>query len=822
MERSAPDRSINTTVPAAGVRPSNDGLAVNNPHFSDNRPEAALMMQFQEMADLAGKQAQRHGYAAAGKAGSGVVQRQRGLKKGDAVLVDLYGDERGVVLEAAGEEYRIKLDHLSEEIFIHHKHVRNAKMNKEEAFLADQYLSGVDFGGSQAADPSASAPAKSKPPPVSVTVAGGGVVNITAQMVADYREDIKDLGTYANELEASLLAIEFGISFNIYTAGPGGALRLALKVNGGNENNRLLFSGNHFVVLKEAPEGIYTDADKKYALSDVKTRSDGSCLLDACVIVKHNKPASEKGVLNMRSWLAEKITDDQIKMLLEPILIDIHAGVGVPGLGPKMTAYQQANSPVPPQADPGEDPARKTAPPAAVHREKLEATAANTNPFDGKKNVRIFVKADKKVTANAIRTELSQQAGITVKGFTIPDITKAGIYTITVKDQEENTFDFELHVNSAGKAFDESPPVELLIGTEFTFTNEELINAPLKEAARRKEADSEDDVAPDTLMITPENKAMQRKWRDKMKTGRGRFADLVKVTAVKDEKSGLTAFRAEYSDGWWYQVSLDVSCLELQTKPMTLTYAAQKQQAQRMQTDIFDVAGELGLRADAAAGGGHIHLGLQGTFDSSVTDQVTMDQLFRDFIVDLANNAVALEALEHDPVNSPMIAHLSAGNREAFSRVIQDFDAGKLGGETAMEKCCWLAQGIRSRVYTEEFREPPSGKPQKYQALNVERSYNPNPETPDETRTIELRALRAQRSADEFLKIARLFQARLDYLRKQRLAGEKGPAVNIPDLSTRAKSQNPAIRAAFKAFLQPTGLNQGDYSGILEENLKER
>ncbi|HMQ64411.1 MAG TPA: hypothetical protein PKE06_27250 [Flavilitoribacter sp.] len=127
-----------------------------------------------------------------------------------------------------------------------------------------------------------------------------------------------------------------------------------------------------------------------------------------------------------------------------------------------------------------------------------------------------------------------------------------------------------------------------------------------------------------------------------------------------------------------------------------------------------------------------------------------------------------------------------------------------------------------ARVYTEEFREPPSGKPQKYQALNVERSYNPNPETPDETRTIELRALRAQRSADEFLKIARLFQARLDYLRKQRLAGGKGPAVNIPDLSSRAKSQNTAIRAAFKTFLQPTGLNQGDYSGMVEENLKER
>jgi hypothetical protein len=292
-----------------------------------------------------------------------------------------------------------------------------------------------------------------------------------------------------------------------------------------------------------------------------------------------------------------------------------------------------------------------------------------------------------------------------------------------------------------------------------------------------------------------------------------RFLTLKAIKLITGGKS--VSYRAVYEDGWWYQVSLDVSCLELQTAPMTLGYA--EEQKARLQTDIFEVADELGLHADVLAGGGHIHFGAERTFGDGKEGAA----LLRDFMVDLYNHPLAMEVFDNDFVNAPVLGQLPLECRRAFVDVIRQFDEGKLYADTEGElgHLSGLVSSIRTDVYTRENREPPSGIPRKYQAVNLEH-FDDEPST----RTVEIRSMRAQRSAHEFLQIARVFQRRLTHLRAQRRSTGKGPVPRDPEAVERgqAASDREAIIAEFKEFLAGANLAYTDYEELVEANLNER
>jgi hypothetical protein len=787
--------------------------------FIDNRPEAILQRRIQTIAT-------NHSSSLPLQLTSLIssdrhpIQMEKGLSYGDKVLVELYGDEEGEIKGAEEEFYYVLIPKLKEVVSVHKTKVR--KVGSKDSLQGEKPM----FRDS--------IPDKKKEAPqeqdfkggVQVTHSSGDMtVNITQQLINDYKEDMKEIGTWSSELEASLLASKWDIKFNIYTADAQNNLHLALRVNGGAPENRLLHTGNHFVVLEQDNNnGIYQEGENKYTLSALATRSDGSCLLDACYIVKYKKKSEDKHIIQIRKWLVQNVSDEQIAMLLEPLLFDIHSGIDVPGLGSRMSDYKRENKPEQAEFE-GEEGILEEAKAPSVHKASIQGTVNSLKPLEeisekGSKSVEVLVKTDSKrikVTGNTVRGAIEKQHQVKLANLQHDDLKQEGIYTIelTSNSKELQKATLIVHVSAAGTKIDESPPINIKIGTEFTFTNDALTKAPQEEVEKIQQQDPTAEVSADTMIATDANRNMQKRWLEKMKKGGERFTDLIKVAVIPISK-GIDAYRAYYSDGWWYQVSLDVSCLELQTCPMSLAYASGDKQEKRMQTDIFGVAKELRLKTHKDVGGGHIHIGLEGTFDSSDVD--AEDLLFRDFIVDLSNHPHAMEIFDNDPINAPVLGQHGGDVKKQFARVIGEFDAKKIEGDTAMDRILLLASRIRNEVYTEEFREPASGKAPKYQAINVERITR---SVEAEDRTVEIRNLRAQRSADELVKIATFFQARIDFLRKQRKETGKGPEVKIPDRE-HGMSEERKVLTEFQAMVEESGLQFSDYQDMANANLKER
>ncbi|MDR3606537.1 MAG: hypothetical protein P4M08_04050 [Oligoflexia bacterium] len=215
----------------------------------------------------------------------------------------------------------------------------------------------------------------------------------------------------------------------------------------------------------------------------------------------------------------------------------------------------------------------------------------------------------------------------------------------------------------------------------------------------------------------------------------------------------VTTYRVKYSDGWWFEIGTDPKVVEMQTAPSTLEEL--ERHRDRIQTDIFGSAEKAGLQ-DASKifgsgwAGGHIHVGASSALDGDA-------RLFRNFLVDSANHAeLGAGIFSNDWSNAPPIAALPEKNQANFLKIVQDFDQDKIRGIKA------LAQKISSEVYDTTV-DKKIAPPQKYQAFNVTRIVNG--EFGEKEQTIEIRAMRPQASADEFIDETRLIQMRLEFLR---------------------------------------------------------
>src|SRR5262249_44094404 len=93
-----------------------------------------------------------------------------------------------------------------------------------------------------------------------------------------------------------------------------------------------------------------------------------------------------------------------------------------------------------------------------------------------------------------------------------------------------------------------------LLGTEFTFTDDDMINAAKQEGAG--------------ATSTEVSRAMQQKWVDKMRT----YPDFA-ITEKPSKYEGDKVYTMTDLEGWWYSVSTDPGVIETQTKPMTLNEA---------------------------------------------------------------------------------------------------------------------------------------------------------------------------------------------------------------------------------------------------------
>jgi hypothetical protein len=211
-------------------------------------------------------------------------------------------------------------------------------------------------------------------------------------------------------------------------------------------------------------------------------------------------------------------------------------------------------------------------------------------------------------------------------------------------------------------------------------------------------------------------------------------------------KFGLD-YRVRFKDGWWFQISYDPACVEVQTRPSTLEEL--RALRDRIQTFIFGAAKSAGLHAALPGSGGHVNVGARSAFDD-------VDQ-FLAFFVDYANHPeLGMGITGKDHWNAPPIVALGQDQRDQLKAILAERKQGMHG--TIRE----AASAIISRVYTRTLNKDWPGY--HHQAIGLKKLaavaflFEDLP--------FEFRAVRGQGSLDDFLLLGELVTARLRYLRE--------------------------------------------------------
>lgn len=235
---------------------------------------------------------------------------------------------------------------------------------------------------------------------------------------------------------------------------------------------------------------------------------------------------------------------------------------------------------------------------------------------------------------------------------------------------------------------------------------------------------------------------IEKMYRHHLKMCRASGNCKVERTKWRSHKEWLRGggYRITYNDGFWFELTKDPHVVEVIAKPMSLE--GWKEQAPRLQRDLFDVAKMAGMAPPTIFSGGHMSFGLQETFAGD-------DVLFRNFLVDFANHSELTSGiLKNDPINAKALA-ADPKKMKAFQEVIADFDAGKIKGIHD------LAKAIHERV---------NGGEEKADAISL---YTIVDGTPEDKQRLEIRGLRAQKTADHFVLQGSLFYDRLKFLKGQ-------------------------------------------------------
>lgn len=273
-----------------------------------------------------------------------------------------------------------------------------------------------------------------------------------------------------------------------------------------------------------------------------------------------------------------------------------------------------------------------------------------------------------------------------------------------------------------------------------------------------------------------------------------RICDLrgCKVEAVPGK--WLTSdFRVTMPDGWWFKVSHDPGCVEITTKPSALSEL--RRQAPVINSVVFESGMASGFHVENFRNA-HFNFGALASFSGHT-------EAFLRFFVDLHNRPdIILGGLGFEDLgNSPPLSIHEQSQRDALKKIIDDFYAGKFASIGQ------LAESITKRVYTKSHIKE-WGAPFHYQAVGLKYVTESNLRSQD--RPIELRAIRGQRSAEDFIMVAELIEARIKYMKSL-----KGP---IFYNNTDRKLFSPIeFRTRFYIFVSESGLDFERYRPLLGE-----
>jgi hypothetical protein len=646
---------------------------------------------------------------------------------------------------------------------------------------------------------------------------------INEEMIRDYLEDLKLIGTYAGEAEAALVAERLTITearpigFNVCEdTNIEGVLRYVHSF-GPDGDLWLRFSANHYRVVERDPEGpltvIRTRSNGTFTIVGrfrehaVDSRVDGSCLFDSCHIAVYGVSAPDQKILDYRGVLAATMSGADVRHILTTLAYDLAHGIAIPGLGKNVGARLQPFLEAISKRrscrvrGSGLTECKALASHAALDGvAKLKGPLLFTLPKDA---------SDDKISsieiANALLGKEAKSADLVLANPSA--LPGEGGYLVTTfcTHCDEVTF---LHVIVDCERDVKVQEVEVFLGPEYTFTNEAMRKATedlaLAIAKRKKIAVSK---AAEEVIETFANKGKRDDWwklLDKEEPIQG-----AKLTKTKCKEND--AFKVTLKEGWWFQVTLDPSCLEIQTGPMTL--ATLRQHHDAIQTHIFDVAKKtLKLEDHRNGGGGHMHLGILRSFGRD-------SLLFRNFFVDLCNNPLVLVAFDDDTVNAPTLRERPRVVQEAFAEGLKEMDQQFLDASPAsgQELIVAFARMIHGEKIYGCHEHGFSGEDAPhYQALNVERILK----QPEVSRTIEVRRLRAQESVDEFILVGEMFEARIRYLQeaysRELIAFEAAKPIGPAYVQVN-------VERALKQYLAQAGINDsGPYLKLVRRNFEER
>ncbi len=270
---------------------------------------------------------------------------------------------------------------------------------------------------------------------------------------------------------------------------------------------------------------------------------------------------------------------------------------------------------------------------------------------------------------------------------------------------------------------------------------------------------------------------------------------------------GVENVKVTYPDGWYFVVATDPAVVEVQTKPSTVAEIEKHQL--RIQKHIFDSAIESGLLSSTEIhgqnwAGNHIHVGLLSTVGH---DEKSGIRLFRNFLVDFSNHSeLAMGIFTHDNLNAPAVGQYPDRVTRRFEQLINDVDSGKVTSITQ------LAAELRTSVYSHHPSKSGSGT-DKYQAFNVNRINNDS--FPKSQKTFELRAMRAQESAEDFLLLTRLIEKRLEFLADQ-------PNMKVNRAMFRSFLSNADKASGFYRYVTETGLDFQPYEKFLDSSQRSQ
>ncbi len=356
---------------------------------------------------------------------------------------------------------------------------------------------------------------------------------------------------------------------------------------------------------------------------------------------------------------------------------------------------------------------------------------------------------------------------------------------------------------------------DILHGPEFTFTNPRLIRYGNKLGA--------------AINASEVNTQVRDMWADNLFAACNKLPKNHPDRCVieKSKRRGSPFFKVIYPDGWWYAITIDPLVVEIIAKPLTLKDAVRMRD--RLQRDIWDHARlrvrtfstekadeNVGLTPHEEIGGGHIHFDVKTAFGNDAL-------LFRNFIVDFSNHpTLALGTLGNSVLNGPPISSLSAEQQQAFSDIIFQFDHA-YPRMTIKE----LSTLITQKVYYKTMGKPgwfgasrhkwvPA---EKYQAINITRIVNPD--VPDEERTMEIRSLRPEKSADDFIRLITLFDTRIQKLKELSKLNKAVPYLRSQARTSVMEKDPQRMVDEFYSYVTSSGLNWSDYEILLPKEIAD-